>query len=67
MITSLYDPIYNGIQKDPNKTKKSYQLHNRGHITLTLPVVKKVKKEKAGIFPKALNPVNSQLASSHLC
>ena len=62
MTTSLYDQIYDGIQKDPDKPKKSYSLHNSGIITFTLLVVKEVKKEKAGIS-HSLTQVNSHLAA----
>lgn len=63
MTTSLYDQIYDGIQKDPGKLKKPYSLHDSGSITFTLLVVKEVKKAKAGISPKALTQVNSHLAA----
>jgi len=63
MTTSWYDQIYDGIQKDPNKLKKSYSIHDSGSITFTLLAVKPVKKEKAGISPKALTMVNSHVAA----
>lgn len=62
MTTLLYDQIYDGIQKDPDKLRRSYSIHDSASITFTLLVVKEVKKEKAGVSPKALTQVNSRLA-----
>lgn len=59
MTTSLYDQIYDRIQQEPDRLKRSYSLHDSGVITLTLLVVKKVKEEKDGISPRAHTQANS--------
>lgn len=59
----LYYQISDGIQKDLDKLEKHSSFHDSVNIAFTLIVVKKVKKEKAGIYPEAFTQVNSPLFS----
>lgn len=59
LTTSLYDQIYDRIQQEPGRLKRSYLLHDSGVITLILLVVKEVKEEKVGISPRAHTQANS--------
>lgn len=62
-ILPLYYQISDGIQKDLDKVEKHSSFHDSVNITFTLIVVKKVKMEKAGIYPETFTQVNSPLFS----